>query len=169
MDDAAPRAREGRVSFLRIFLRLCLCSLAFFLASTAASFIGIFGLYRGLEGDAVYPAAYITTALLATMFIASYALVPFAVFVVLVEAFAVRALLVFAFFGAAVGAAFAFQEAVELSGIDDPRLLVCIAGGIVGGFVYWLIAGRTSGAYREKRFAVSAVPASPSEPGSPAA
>lgn len=140
----------GRVSITLIIIRLLICSFAFFLAVIAAGLVAIFGLYRGLEGDAAYAGVFLGTAVLIILLAAQYALAPFAVIVVLAEAFAVRSIFLFVGAGMLIGAGFAWSEIGDQVTFEDRRLLIAAAAGIVGGFVYWLIAGRHSGSYRER-------------------
>lgn len=169
----APKVDEehhGRVSITLILLRLLVCSLAFFVAMIAAGLVATFGLYRGLEGDVAYAGIFAGTAIVAILLAAKFALVPFAVIVVLAEAFAVRSMLVFAVAGLLIAVGFAWVEIGPQVSFDDRRLMIAAAAGIVGGFAYWLIAGRSSGAYRERRYRVSApINAAANGPGSPEA
>lgn len=152
---------QGRVSVMLIIVRLLVCTFAFFVAMIAAGLIATFGLYRGLEGDAAYAGIFAGTALLAILLAAQFALTPFAAIVVLAEAFAVRSMLVFAVAGMLIAVAFVWGEIGPQITFDDPRLLISAAAGIVGGFVYWLIAGRSSGAYRERVYTLPTGPESP--------
>ena len=140
------------VSFTRLFMRLLLCSLAFMLAVLAASLVGTLSLFAGLESEPAYSLAFVSTAALGTMLAATFTLAPFAVLVVIAEAFALRSVIVFALAGAVMGVAGAWGVVEQPVMLEDRRLLIACAAGIVGGFVYWLVAGRSSGAYRERRF-----------------
>lgn len=162
-EEVAPEISEeprGRVSVMLIIVRLLVCSFAFFIAMIAAGLIATFGLYRGLEGDAAYAGIFAGTAIVAILLAAKFALTPFAAIFVLAEAFVVRSVLVFAVAGLLIAVAFAWVEIGSEATFDDRRLLIAAAAGIVGGFVYWLLAGRSSGRYRERAYRVS-------EPGSP--
>lgn len=153
--DEPHAVRPGRVSITLIIMRLLVCSFAFLIAMIAAGLIATFGLYRGLEGDAAYAGIFAGTAIVAILFAAKFALTPFAAIVVLAEAFAVRSVLVFAVAGLLIAVAFAWVEIGSQTTFDDRRLLIAAASGIVGGFVYWLIAGRSSGAYRERLYSAA--------------
>ncbi|MBO6676236.1 MAG: hypothetical protein JJ908_15825 [Rhizobiales bacterium] len=157
---------EGRVSFTLVFLRSLLCLFAFLVAVLAAGLVGTFALYRGLEGDEAYEAFYWGTAILAVFAIAHTAFLPSVIVVLATEVFRLRSMVIFGVAGGLVGlysATFALGSQVYLA---DRRVLIAAAVGIVGGFVYWLIAGRTAGAYRERRYSI---PASVNAPGSPEA
>lgn len=155
IEEPRGRVPRGRVSLMLIIMRLLVCSFAFFAAMAAAGFVATFGLYRGLEGDAAYAGIFAGTAIMASLLAAQYALTPFAAIVVLAEAFTVRSMLVFAVAGMLIAVAFAWVEIGSAATFDDRRLLIAAAAGIVGGFVYWLIAGRKSGAYRERVYSVT--------------
>ena len=156
-----PVAGEGRVSLTLIFLRFLLCFGAFLVAVVAAGLVGTFALYRGLEGDPAYEAFYWGTAFLAVFAVAHLAFLPAALVAVASEVFRLRGVVVFALGGALVGLYCALQGLEPVAGIEDRRVLIAAAAGIAGGFVYWLIAGRTAGAYRERRYRVPSGPASP--------
>lgn len=155
VSDRSDAERSGRVSFMLIIVRLLVCSFAFFVAMVAAGLVATFGLYRGLEGDAAYAGIFAGTAIVAILLAAKFALTPFAAIIVLAEAFAVRSVLAFAIAGLLIAVAFAWLEIGSQATFDDRRLLVAAAAGIVGGFVYWLVAGRKSGAYRERIYSVA--------------
>lgn len=86
-----------------------------------------------------------------TAFTASYlgamALAPWAVVVIVTEAFRLRSVLLYLLAGGALGALPALGIAPMMRQLDgDPRrIVIVIATGIVGGFVYWVAAGRMAG------------------------
>ena len=140
---------EGRISVTRILGRLILCSLAFLVAVFTASFVGVFGLFRGLEEEAAYQAAYWSAALLGGFTIAAHAALPSGVFIIVSEAFRWRQIAVHGFAGLAV-ALWLIVGALETPfTFSDRRVVIACGAGIVGGFVYWLFAGRRAGAFRE--------------------
>jgi uncharacterized BrkB/YihY/UPF0761 family membrane protein len=158
-----PSTGEGRVSFTLLFMRCLLCLFAYLVAVVAAGLVGTFALYRGLEGDEAYEAFYWGTAILAVFAIAHAAFLPSVLVVIASEVFRLRSVAIFGVAGALVGlysATFALGSQVDFA---DRRVQIAAAVGIVGGFVYWLIAGRTAGAYRERRYSI---PASVNAPGS---
>ena len=156
----APQAVPGRVSFTRIFLRLVVCSLAYFVAVGCASAVGTFALYRGLEAEQVDTVTFAWTAILGFMLVVAESLLAAAVAIILTEAFAVRAVVVHLLLGAGIGV-WLFWMAVGFGPAGTPlidvlqgdrRLLIAVASGVAGGFVYWLLAGRSAGSYREPRY-----------------
>lgn len=86
-----------------------------------------------------------------TAFTASYlgamALAPWVVVVIVGEAFRLRSMLVYLIAGGLLGSLPALGLAPLMHPLDgDPRrTAILIATGIVGGFVYWLAAGRMAG------------------------
>jgi hypothetical protein len=91
------------------------------------------------------------------IFISGFALLPALIVVLITEAFYVRGVLSYAVGGAIVGCAcylglVPFDPAtLHFDGIVRRHLEIMTGAGIVAGLVYWLIAGRTAGAWREPR------------------
>lgn len=91
------------------------------------------------------------------IFLSGFALLPALIVVLITEAFYVRGVLTYAVGGAIVGCAcylglIPFDPAtLHFDGIVRRHLEIMTGAGIVAGLVYWLIAGRTAGAWREPR------------------
>ena len=89
------------------------------------------------------------------IFASGFALLPAMIMAVVTEGFSIRSLLFYALSGAATGLvtylAFTPFDPVSMSfAITDRRELEIMAGaGIVAGLVYWAIAGRNAGMWRE--------------------
>jgi hypothetical protein len=89
------------------------------------------------------------------IFISGFALLPALIVVLITEAFYVRGVLTYAVGGALVGAAcylglIPFDPAtLQFDGIVRRHLEIMTGAGIVAGLVYWMIAGRTAGMWRE--------------------
>jgi phosphotransferase system glucose/maltose/N-acetylglucosamine-specific IIC component len=89
------------------------------------------------------------------IFISGFALLPALIVVLITEAFHVRGALTYAVGGALVGAACYLglipfdPNTLQFDGIVRRHLEIMTGAGIVAGLVYWLIAGRTAGAWRE--------------------
>lgn len=89
------------------------------------------------------------------IFLSGFALLPALIVVLITEAFYVRGVLTYAVGGAIVGCAcylglIPFDPATpHFDGIVRRHLEIMTGAGIVAGLVYWLIAGRTAGAWRE--------------------
>ena len=91
------------------------------------------------------------------IFLSGFALLPALIVVLVTEAFHIRSVLAYAVGGAVVGAAcylglVPFDTAtLQFDGIVRRHLEVMTGAGIVAGLVYWMIAGRAAGAWREPR------------------
>jgi hypothetical protein len=89
------------------------------------------------------------------LFISGFALLPALIVVLITEAFYVRGALTYAVGGALVGAACYLglipfdPNTLQFDGIVRRHLEIMTGAGIVAGLVYWLVAGRTAGAWRE--------------------
>lgn len=89
------------------------------------------------------------------IFISGFALLPAMLVVAITEAFHIRGALAYALGGAIVGLAcylglVPFDPAtLQFSGIVRRHLEIMTGAGIVAGLVYWMIAGRNAGAWRE--------------------
>ena len=89
------------------------------------------------------------------IFLSGFALLPALVVVLITEAFYIRSVLVYAVGGAIVGAACYLglvpfdTETLQFDGIVRRHLEIMTGAGIVAGLIYWMIAGRTAGAWRD--------------------
>jgi hypothetical protein len=89
------------------------------------------------------------------IFVSGFALIPAMLIALITEAFSIRSLLAYAIGGGLVGLAcylglVPFDPAsLQFEGIVRRHLEIMTGAGIVGGFVYWLIAGRSAGRWRE--------------------
>ena len=89
------------------------------------------------------------------IFLSGFALLPALVVVLITEAFYIRSVLAYAVGGAVVGAACYLglvpfdPQTMQFDGIVRRHLEIMTGAGIVAGLVYWIIAGRTAGAWRE--------------------
>jgi hypothetical protein len=105
------------------------------------------------------------------IFVSGFALLPAMIVVAITEAFYVRSALAYAVGGGVVGLAcylglVPFDPAtLRFDGIVRRHLEIMTGAGIVAGLVYWIIAGRNAGAWRESRRALPPPPPLPS--GSP--
>ncbi|UZE49628.1 hypothetical protein [Rhodopseudomonas sp. P2A-2r] len=102
------------------------------------------------------------------IFVSGFALLPALVIVVITEAFDVRSALAYAIGGAVVGLAcylglIPFDPAtLHFDGIVRRHLEVMTGASIVGGLIYWVIAGRNAGRWRQPRGVLPQPPAPPS-------
>jgi hypothetical protein len=145
---------------------------AVFFASIAAGIVialGVWGpAWPGLSGDAGELFFFWGTVAIGAGFTGGMGLLPLAVLIVLAEAFKVRSLLIHLVAGAAflllgyygTGAITAsYEESIDRP--PPPRshvVEVAAAAGVAFGFVYWLIAGRNAGRWRERRVLPPSLP-----------
>jgi len=107
------------------------------------------------------------------IFISGFALLPAMVIVAITEAFYIRSALAYAVGGGLVGLACYLglipfhPETLEFEGIVRRHLEIMTGAGIVAGAVYWMIAGRNAGAWREGPRKVTAPSPLPQELGPP--
>ena len=91
------------------------------------------------------------------IFISGFALLPALIVVLITEAFYIRSVLAYAVGGGVVGLACYLglvpfdTTTLQFDGIVRRHLEIMTGAGIVAGMVYWMIAGRNAGAWREVR------------------
>jgi hypothetical protein len=101
------------------------------------------------------------------VFVSGFALLPALLVVLITEAFYIRAALAYAVGGGLVGLAcylglVPFDPAtMRFDGIVRRHLEIMTGAGIVAGVVYWMIAGRTAGAWRAPRRVLPSTPPQP--------
>src|SRR5580658_8948085 len=89
------------------------------------------------------------------IFVSGFALLPAMIVVAITEAFYVRGALTYAVGGGLVGLACYLglvpfdADQLRFEGIVRRHLEIMTGAGIVAGIVYWIIAGRNAGAWRE--------------------
>lgn len=112
------------------------------------------------------------------IFVSGFALVPALVVVLVTEAFSIRSALAYAIGGGLVGVGCYLglvpfdPGTLRFDGIVRRHLEIMTGAGIVGGLVYWLIAGRTAGLWRDPPrprapLRPQPVPPQPSPPAAP--
>ena len=104
------------------------------------------------------------------IFISGFALLPAMLVAAITEALFIRGILAYAVGGALVGAACYLglvpfdPDTLRFDGIVRRHLEIMTGAGVVAGLVYWMIAGRNAGAWREPRRAVPPPPLPSSAP-----
>src|SRR6516225_12170427 len=89
------------------------------------------------------------------IFISGFALLPAVIIALITEAFSIRSALAYAVGGGFVGLACYLglvpfdPQTLRFEGIVRRHLEIMTGAGIVAGMVYWMIAGRNAGAWRE--------------------
>jgi hypothetical protein len=111
--------------------------------------------FSDLGSEPIDPAALNIVLGFGFIFISGFALLPALIVVLITEAFYIRGALTYAVGGAVVGLAcylglIPFDPAtLRFDGIVRRHLEIMTGAGIVAGIVYWMIAGRNAGAWRE--------------------
>jgi hypothetical protein len=143
--------------------RIVVIFFAIMLATMAAGVAIAMGLlgpaWHGFTGDAFERGTFTVVAFAGTVFTGAVAFLPLVILIALAEAFKIRSLLIYAVAGAAMmlagylGSGLAPPSYEE--SIDHPpppishNTTVAAAAGVIFGGVYWLIAGRRAGRWRE--------------------
>jgi hypothetical protein len=139
--------------------RLFVIAIGFLFASVAAGLVVVgmllFPEFSQLADGPIDPDSLNILMGFGFIFVSGFALLPALVVVLITEAFSIRSALVYAIGGALVGVAcylglVPFDPAtLHFDGIVRRHLEIMTGAGILGGMVYWLIAGRNAGAWRD--------------------
>ena len=139
--------------------RLFVIVFAFFAACLVAGTVVVgaimFPEFSDLGAGPVDPGALNILLGFGFIFVSGFALVPALIVVLITEAFNIRGVLTYAVGGGLVGLAcylglVPFDPAtLSFEGIVRRHLEILTGAGIVAGVVYWMIAGRNAGAWRE--------------------
>jgi hypothetical protein len=139
--------------------RIIVIFFAFIVATMAAGIVLAIGIispdWAGADSDPFERVSFFMFAFFATSFVGAAATLPALVLIVFAETARMRSLLYYGIAGAVVGLAAYFGSDVSgrLENTTDVvpvghALQLAAAAGIIGGLVYWLIAGRRAGAWR---------------------
>src|ERR1700709_1010301 len=141
--------------------RLFVILFGFFAACLVAGMIVVgavlFPEFSDIGSGPVDPSALNIVLGFGFIFISGFALLPALIVVAITEAFYIRSVLAYAVGGALVGLAcylglIPFDPAtLRFDGIVRRHLEIMAGGGIVGALIYWMIAGRNAGAWRDPR------------------
>ena len=152
--------------------RLFVIVFAFFAACLVAGMVVVgaimFPEFSDLGAGPVDPGALNILLGFGFIFVSGFALVPALIVVLITEAFNIRGVLTYAVGGGLVGLAcylglVPFDPAtLSFEGIVRRHLEILTGAGIVAGVVYWMIAGRNAGAWREPPPAIRQPPPLPS-------
>jgi hypothetical protein len=150
---------------MRLVGRIVWVLLAFIIASTAAAMVVTIGSLRPGSTDPgagmVMDEAVSLIVGVSAMWIATMTLIPAALLIAIAEGFRLRSFAFYALAGAAIayycglGGGFAGEVAFD----HTSELLA--ASGIAAGLIYWLLAGRRAGAWREAPVHFDAQPERP--------
>lgn len=141
----------------RLILILFACFVASFAAGMVVTLAVLLPAWSDLALGPLDQETFQIVVAFGAIFVSGFALLPALIVIVLAEAFAIRALLYYALAGAAVAGLLylSFRGfdtlAIRVNGFARRELEIMAAAGIVAGFVYWMIAGRSAGRWREPR------------------
>jgi len=146
--------------FGRIIMILCALILAIMAAGITLA-IGIVAPdWAGIDSDPVERLSFFIVSFFATSFVGAVAIMPAALLIVISEVARLRSFLFYGVGGALVGLAsyYGSDISVRLENTTDVppvanALQLAAAAGIIGGLVYWVVAGRNAGRWREPKAA----------------
>ena len=145
-----------------MFGRIIVIFFALLLAIVAAGITLAVGIiapdWAGADADPLERLSFFVVSFFATSFVGTVAFLPAILAIVIGEAARLRNFLYYGVGGAVVGLAsyYGTDISVRLENTTDVApvsnaLQLAAAAGIIGGLVYWLIAGRNAGRWREPR------------------
>ena len=142
----------GRL-FVILFAFLAACMVAGIIVIVAV----LFPEFSDFAGGPIDPDAFNMLLGFGFIFLSGFALLPAMIVVLITEAFHIRSVLAYALGGGVVGLACYLglipfdTETLHFNGIVRRHLEIMTGAGIVAGLVYWMIAGRNAGGWREPR------------------
>jgi hypothetical protein len=143
--------------------RIFVIFFAFVLASIAAGLVIAYGLlgyeWHWLQYDPAAQGTFWVISAFGTSFAATAAFLPLVLLALLTEAFRLRSFVFYALAGVAIalltyygsGIGNPYEESIDHAGPITRGVEITLAAGVTFGLVYWLIAGRKAGAWRERR------------------
>jgi hypothetical protein len=144
---------------MRLFTRIVVIAFAFLVASLAAGAVVTLAVLLPEWSDlALGPFDRDTFGIVlafGTIFVSGFALLPLILVVVVAEAMAIRSVLFYAIAGALAGFVVYYHlgiwdiSVLTVAGETRREIEIMSGAGIVAGFVYWAIAGRSAGAWRQ--------------------
>jgi hypothetical protein len=149
---------------MSLFGRIIVILVALVLAIMAAGITLAIGIiapdWTGIDSDPVERLSFFIVSFFATGFVGAVAILPAMLLIVISEAARLRSLLFYGVGGALVGLAsyYGSDISVRLENTTDVppvanALQLAAAAGIIGGLVYWLIAGRNAGRWHDPKAA----------------
>ena len=145
------------MSFVSRFFVILFSLLFAILAAGIALAIGIMApeLFS-VSSDPVEKFMFFAAAFFATSFVGAIAFVPAVVLIAIAESFNIRSIFYYALGGGLIAAIpwYSADISVRLENTTDISpvnygLQLVVAAGIIGGFVYWLLAGRKAGLWKD--------------------
>ena len=144
---------------MRLIGRLFAIAFGFLVACFVAGGIVVFAVLfpevSALDTGVIDPNAINILLGFGFIFVSGFALLPALIVVAITESFSIRSVLAYALGGGVVGLACYLglvpfdTVSWRFDGIVRRHLEVMTGAGIVGGLIYWLIAGRNAGGWRK--------------------
>ena len=157
--------------------RLLVIILAFLAASLAAGMVVVMAVlfpnWSDIGIGPIDPEGFNVVLGFGFIFVSGFALVPAMVIAAVTEALAIRRALAYAAGGALVGVICYLglvpfdPSTMRFDGIVRRHMEIMAGAGIIAGWVYWAIAGRNAGRWRDPPRAVTAPPPPPPRPPAP--
>lgn len=134
--------------------RLCVLVSGFVLAMVGAAGFMLVIAYGGLiaqEPEFVHLYGFGMVALtpVITLYVASHSFAPAMIALLIAEFWSVRDSLYYMAAGGAIGAYGIVEMRVRVPEFNPSTIAAIIAAGAVGGFIFWLFAGRSAGKWAE--------------------
>ena len=147
---------------MSLFGRIIVIFFALILAIVAAGVVLAIGIvapdWAGIDSDPFERVSFFIVSFFATSLVGAVAMLPALVVIIIAEAARWRNFLYYGVGGALVGLAsyFGSDISVRLENTTDVTpvgntLQLAAAAGIIGGLVYWVVAGRNAGRWRDPR------------------
>lgn len=143
--------------------RLCVLVSGFVLAMVGAAGFMLVIAYGGLiaqEPEFVHLYGFGMVALtpVITLYVASHSFAPAMIALLIAEFWSVRDSLYYMAAGGAIGAYGIVEMRVRVPEFNPSTIAAIIAAGAVGGFIFWLFAGRSAGKWAEVETATYSEP-----------
>ena len=146
---------------MRFIGRVFVIFFAFLIACLAAGLTIAFGLlgteWHMMQADPVTRGTFWLATAVGTSFTGAASFLPLLLVVIITEAFRLRSIIFYALAGVVIvlvayygsGLGNPYEESIDYAGPITRGVELAIAAGAVFGVVYWLIAGRKAGAWRD--------------------
>ena len=146
---------------MRLIGHLFAIAFGFLMASLVGGAVVVFAVlfpeFSAIDVGAIDPNAINILIGFGFIFVSGFALLPALVIVLVTEAFSIRSVLIYALGGGVVGLACYLglipfdTTTMQFNGIVRRHLEIMTGAGILGGLIYWMIAGRNAGRWRTRR------------------
>ena len=146
---------------MALIARLFVIALGFLAACLVAGMIVVgavlFPDVSDLGGDPIDQSALDIVIGFGFIFVSGFAFLPALIIALITETFSIRSSLAYAVGGGLVGLACYLglvpfdPDTMRFDGVVRRHLEIMTGAGVVAGLIYWMIAGRNAGAWRDRR------------------